>query len=836
MAFFVSVAGLLAVSCTDDRIDIDTPDDLGGCVTLHLSSVQTSSRAINGTEKDVNYENRLNDVWVFLFPTGALDDARPVLKQKIGVNYSHEVDGSNATTVTVRFNRDLIQDLFPEGNTAIAYVIANLPETTVIPDNATYGELKALPITGNFASDILPDSFVMDGYGEIKKEATSDAAQTRVTGDVHLKRSASKISLNVNVASEVEDAYGEKWTSRTDNMIVLIHNGVKNSQVQSTAFTPDPDIDYYSTELGNTERPARGFANNGDTDPEGFPFTVEKPFYSYPNSWGENSELMTYFTLIVQWQNGGAFRTCYYMVPVVSGQNYLTRNVSYRVNIKVNILGSTKPEEPLVLEDVSYRAVDWGSEAFDVQIDDFRYLVVDQNVFTMNNEGLLTIPFYSSHETVIKYELDTLNYYLYNTTAAGIEKTMAITNTQRNNSTTTSTAIPSYADVPGYQAQFGTTKNIYNDWIDNSIDPTTNTRTLYFQHELYQWNARSGNTNVSYGPYTSDANANSTLNNITNYQLPATLTAAYSRYRMTITIVHKDKIGQPDEAQYSEKFVIWQYPAMFIESQQNFYGGTSRTQRTPARGNMYVNGYQTQSANQVWYVAYGLGGDADNANPNQYVISVTQLSDKTYRIGDPRSKAINNLNTGNNGNVNWNGTAPANGWATAPGIENADTDNPTSTRKLSYYYPTDEATENQYLIAPSFRIASSYGVAFTMSKQDAQRRCASYQELQYPAGRWRLPTVGEIEYIMNLSSQDKIPALFTTGNNTYYWSAQGAVRAQLTNGKLTVMNNQTTAFVRCVYDEWYWGSSTIKTTKTQTYDGKTYPKYPFVWGDAEMKY
>ncbi len=73
-----------------------------------------------------------------------------------------------------------------------------------------------------------------------------------------------------------------------------------------------------------------------------------------------------------------------------------------------------------------------------------------------------------------------MNYYLFNTTAAGIEKTMAITNTQRNSSTTNSAQIPSYANVPGYQERLGTNKNIYNDFNENTEYSNTNTRSLYF--------------------------------------------------------------------------------------------------------------------------------------------------------------------------------------------------------------------------------------------------------------------------------------------------------------------------------------------------------------------
>ena len=831
-----AAALLLAASCSDDNMADPALVGNSGNITLKLTSMPTGTRATEAD--DTGNENLISDAIVCIFKAGASADTdRPLVRQTVNISERTQA------TVTMQVNKDKIDEIFPEGvDKAVIHVFANIPAASkaALSDDATLGELKALAVTSNFASRQQPSSFVMFGDSEIEiQRNVNNTSKDQVTGTVRLKRAASKIALNVRVADSVTDLADRVWTPVLTGMAVFINNGVGTSSVIPSNHTLSGTDYYYTSANASDEyQRGRGFARNNAVDPEtGYPYYLTSPFYTYPNQWTDNSEAMTYMTLLVPWQSEGSYKSCYYTVPVVREESQLVNNMSYRVNINVNILGNTAPDEPLELEDVSYRAVPWGLESFDVNISDYRYLVIDNNTYTMNNEGLINIPFYSSHETVIKYNVDTLNYFLFNTTAAGIEKEMTITNDQRRNSATTNADIPNYSGIPGYSEEFGTNRNIYNDWIDNNVDPSTNTRSLYFQHELYQWSAYSGNTAISYGPYTAQGNqtaearANASLNSITRYTLANTNTDAYSRYRMTITIVHKDKLGKPDEDQFSEKIVIWQYPPMYIESQQNFYGGTSRNQRTAVRGNMWINGSQNQTNTQNWYVTYGLGGDASNANPNEYVISVTQLSGGSYQIGDPRVSTINNLAN------NFTGNAPANGWATAPGIENASTDNPTTTRKLSYYYPTDQSANNTYTIAPKFRIASSYGVCFNMSYQEAQRRCASYQELQYPAGRWRIPTVGEIEYIMNLSGGDKIPTLFTlsTNNSTnYYWSAQGRIEARLTNGKLTVPTNTNgNAAVRCVYDEWDWEGSTIKTTATQTYDGETFAKYPFVWGDRQ---
>ena len=52
-------------------------------------------------------------------------------------------------------------------------------------------------------------------------------------------------------------------------------------------------------------------------------------------------------------------------------------------------------------------------------------------------------------------------------------------------------------------------------------------------------------------------------------------------------------------------------------------------------------------------------------------------------------------------------------------------------------------------------------------------RCAAYQEDGYPAGRWRLATYAELEFIAMLCAKDALPySLFGASD---YWSATGAL-------------------------------------------------------------
>ena len=124
------------------------------------------------------------------------------------------------------------------------------------------------------------------------------------------------------------------------------------------------------------------------------------------------------------------------------------------------------------------------------------------------------------------------------------------------------------------------------------------------------------------------------------------------------------------------------------------------------------------------------------------------------------------------------------------------------------YYPADpEGTRNT--IAPKLIIASSYGVVggnYFFDQKTAEKRCAAYQENGYPAGRWRVPTLAEITFMMTLSNMGFIPSLYNLGQNDEegYWCANGKVSGDSNRLPYLSDDTQDTA-VRCVYDAWYWG-------------------------------
>ncbi len=279
----------------------------------------------------------------------------------------------------------------------------------------------------------------------------------------------------------------------------------------------------------------------------------------------------------------------------------------------------------------------------------------------------------------------------------------------------------------------------------------------------------------------------------------------------TITLRHKGDGGDA----YSKTITVVQYPSIYIKADPNTGYNDRRNGQGDAsnRGN-YRSGYTYVNTTSYdfgddWYSTSGLY-NTGNANRNMYVITVKVLSKEGQVIGDPRVKATSTI-------TDFTGSASASGWVTAPALDG------TTPRKLSAGYLQAESGDRTLnMIAPVIRTASSFGATSQYGFDVATRRCAGYQEDGRPAGRWRLPTAAEIEFLVNLSAQGFIPILFgNDSGDTNYWSANGYCTVNNSSNTVTPHANDFSGsyYTRCVYDEWYWGEETLP------------DRTVFTWGD-----
>lgn len=387
---------------------------------------------------------------------------------------------------------------------------------------------------------------------------------------------------------------------------------------------------------------------------------------------------------------------------------------------------------------------------------------------------------------------------------------------------------------------------IYTCKVDN------NTHLITFSHPLVLWNEYINDGKFLYYPELKNSK----------------LRDQFSRIEISIKIQHAD---WKENDMFSEIIHITQYPGLYIEVSHDYgnpryQGNSSHTQNDTYNEYITVNGhhskinrgtYQWNNVNDAQMYSFA----RSNCNPNMYVIHTTQLSEDNpnYIIGDPRSLYYNCMLTGYEGKTsaipgdnnrynlfinstenvplgwevgqlfphygerfNWigygvmiAGLAPWYYYANIAYAQNVSQSGWQSSPKVQMqrYYPADEADGSGSkidFVAPTFRIASSFGKVRVNYLEPSRRRCAVYQEAGRPAGRWRLPTKSEIEYIARLSADGKIPILFGNSKDPEdkgtYWSANGKVDVSTYAGTVIFPGEGGASdyAARCVYDDWYW--------------------------------
>ena len=670
---------------------------------------------------------------------------------------------SGKVTLRLALDKDKGDALFPSGTASNCYVYAvvntgslvDLP-STVGADDTKISEIKKLPVLAEFGptqtsspyADAQED-FVMDGSAKLSMDENQN-----ITGTVELSRAAAKITFYVTEVKNVTDYDTDgvtvlgTWTAQTDRMEVCYRNTVNCGIIngKTTAAERNGNIKSYST---SQCRPLKAFTTSAGATA----WTHSLPFYSYYDNWDSSDDSDAPYLLVkIPWkyqsETAGStprYFTCYYAVPFNSITRVIDRNTWYKVSLSVSILGSGDPDNPTEITP-SYMVLPWGSNPVQTNADlkRYRYLLVDQNEYVMNNVDSLEIPFYSSHKVkLLSASLTKMNLNPSSTTYEPKSETVTFST---DSLIFDNDALPGKSTVTFYH-------HLVNDYSED-YDVTAYTLKFYFQHDS----------------------------------------------------------GDSEDKNFKDSVTVVQYPALYVVAELNSNctgnpdNGTSGSGNHSAYGYVYVNGQQ-KMANR-WSGGWDYVSDlstARNLDPYMYVVKVSSLPKGTgYIIGDPRTEDSTDLGTYNT--TNWRGQISY--WAAE-----ANDLYGTAKRRLATYYPADEdGNRVNNMIAPSFRIASSYGVVTTLSYDNAKKRCASYQEDGYPAGRWRVPTRAEIMYMVMLAKDGKIPVLLS--DNGWYW---GSDKKAYCPGNFDNPRSTPDSNVRCVYDEWYWKDTCTKTT--------------FTWGD-----
>ncbi len=815
---------MLCGGCSDAMEDIiDAPSE---SLTLRFYSAGAGTRAdIESSDASLN-ENLISNLAVAFYPSAASDS-----KNAVKFNLFKNLGATGKVERKIIISDEEVALLFgsteTSGATCRVYALANLSdeEIAALGKTPTVAAMKELRVSSEFDTQQVQESFVMSGDATVTYNIDASGKKTAV-GNVQLVRSAAKITLNIKLPESYEDpGTGNIWepiaSPATGAMRVLLNNGVKNSRV----LVPQEGYDFKDEDYFNitTADATYGFVDNRVNNSE-YPNKQKVPFYTYPNRWentpGERHR--TALTLIVPWHNTttNTYQTFYYRVPVTPAEmSGLVSNHSYQIDLNVGMLGSAMPETPVEITG-NYRVVDWARETIDVNIKDYRYLVVSPTTYRMDNTEDFTLNFYSSHPVEVDDITMTYQRFSYITETGNSEMGTVV-------------YFPTSKEVIDRSVTPDGIKMVeYSENITTA--PNSKQYSFSLKHKLEVWTPLDKDGIIV--PQTGYRNLSDTTNiqnSIQKYLRSDSPEPAYSPYTFKVTLRHKDN------PEFKASFTVVQYPAMYIQADKN-PGGEYRTSplSSSSFGYVFVNPEYTPAGRFIpayWTNSSDLGGvhgitsNATNKNPNMYVINLTALSGnyESYIIGDPRALNVNNNLVGNPGQLTAVASPTIQDWAVeAEALYNESNQK----RRLQWYYPTQEGSSTRNMIAPKIRVASSYGVCNNgTSTQNLRRRCASYQEQGFPAGRWRVPTYSEVEFIVKLSTKGIIPLLFTKGAT--YLTAQGFVRVEDDDkGSITLLTNTTSGSVRAVYDEWYWEKETNYVLQNNSSGG-----YDFTWGDMPMR-
>lgn len=819
---------VLLASCNDQLRETEGFDpEADYALELSVSCMSADTKAVEGPELwdgiEKYNENKVGRVDWYLFKSATdTDDA-------LAHGQVTATQEEGQTTATVVEALEMSQIMATAGtNTFYVYTIANLP-ASVEHDamGTTLAALKAVEVAAGFnnASFTAQDSFVMAGGDSVTLETKGltpvTCPLTRLASKVSLKMNVSPVVYEVKVTPTGGREYVQTWYPKLDDIQVYLSYANQKTTVEATPVSYNSNFfTYYRTGFvpeyaytGSTGDPSATVPSPTEVVPtwtnKEWKWNLSgSPFYSYPMEWTTESPQAPFLKIILKWTHypepfvgysedgkdiivehnnyGKNYGTAvnpdthefYYKVPLPG--NVLYSNDWYELTFNVDILGSTTDELPVELAG-QYSVVDWSDPHVDAggNLIQGRYLTTASEDYYMYGDNQIEIPVTSSHILT-----------------TGVDGVITKREIQYNGS-----------------------------WIDATSTTATGS-------SIYQLNTLRNRTTLDVTrPAGGDGRSAISFSNT----LRTTINDQLDLYPMRFTLLLQHSDGQGP----SKQIVVYQYPSIYVESRtggnamvDGYYGNVNGYRRNRYYSNWSENNYANYhlgtlqndasgNTEQGIYMPYGritnrkTGGTTPDSSYNLTILTVSSFAGspeytiadsrngqpsshtRSYILADPRQPSgYSTANYSSSGNLNQRPLVPYyNGSQNVEWGDNA-----------AKIMVGNRTTPNY--IAPKIIVASRWG-RMVSGSGDAQngyyaleRRCATYQEAGYPAGRWRLPTEAEVNFIANLQAKGLIGRLYE-GNG---WVA-GGFGVQISGNNVSIIQNGNT--VRCVYDAWYWGDQPV---------------------------
>lgn len=852
-----ATALLFTWGCTRENLGGQNGQD-GGLV-IRITCPDFPTKTVAGTDE----ENRVTKLEILVYENASA--ATPFISRSINVDSANQLDGTYEQTLS--FASDFSSDAEKVKN-AVVFAVANY--TGTLPTNQPLADVKALTLDENTSATFLSrtgtgtpgdpyvynvaatPTFVMTAQGSFTKGVGNEAI-----ANLPLKRKAAKLTLEVSFPATIT-------TTGTDTFF-----GDGSTPIATTTtWTPMTSGKNVRTYLVN----ARSNAVLGESYPgTNSLFTYEEnlitgsvsnAFYSYPIDLSavSGTEEEPYIKLIQPWryettieQDGHNVLVdqniveLYYKIMMPSSLSSLDANTFYRLNAELSVLGG-EASRPMVIMAEGISILDWGNVIGSGAVGDqlgmgtfteasFVLLPVDGAIIqqpdptkieyniTVEKGETFSFPFYATEEVEM-----TINEISFTKLTNGPE-----TGGKPNNIDTDDGAVTKILVTDGAKgADFDSEKKTswepdkpWTTWV--TLQNATNNKggTVSLNHSM----------DIS---YSSDDFA------ITPYVYQITLalkTKPTTKAVVTITqnplirvsqnlshanvFVNGSKYGDGSNTQTFQTVfasnAVYQYNGTPPTS-GTFYSTSNNPVNTPAEYNSFLGVIPKPAqlknvASTKYRFVFNVEPFSETDLITNPLIDITVSSDlgmiltKSGTGGGTGTLPITDSYHATNSAYVGNNTDNCIVKSSKTGTSGANNRNSTTyVNGINYKAPSLETSSRRF-VAPKFIVASSFGMSGGyLSFGQAFLRCATYQEDGYPAGRWRLPTEAEIQYVYSLVSRGYLPALF----NGKYWASSGRLYSRSTDSFTGTTTDAGTA--RCVYDLWYWDDGTVTET---TYTVKT---------------
>ena len=829
---------LLLGGCKPEKFETGLDDEDGIVLYFNAGSNVALTKAYTSSVTAYN-ENKISSVDIFFYPEGQGATTSNAVYSVIGRAVEQVAGKDSLYKTTVRLNATQTEAIFggTVDGTCKVFVIAN---ASLSYSDTSIPALKEKIIERDFSTQTIQGSFVMysrDGGSDTDEEGyTVTLSAGKASGKIPMLRVAAKAQLFFKVIESIEDPNTHlTWKPDLDHMKVYLVNGMKRTKINAPYSPANDGTDYFDY----TERDVTDYSLAAPGTPEktvydeiddagfsSYKYSCE-PFYSYPCSWKDIHEHATQYIIDVPWyidaEGAAPPASRYYQLSANLVDSWFLRNRYYRTFVEINTLGGADKIQSVDIQDCTYTITPWFTAGADVEsgvpvvgtFESQSYLVVEPTKIILNNENYAEFDYLSS-STLDANNTQVIEVRYYDYKNGGKEQIIRTASTNpsiSNDSKTNSNAI----SVDISQGKVRVTHNLYNNDGSQKIfveyyiklriqngDGLHEDVEIYQYPPLYVLMKNGDNAFVDgYFRHVKPAPFNYA------YEFTGNSWSAWAGYYKSVSYFQTPSTTTKDNYWYlgigtsatSNNIQNGYYAGLVMTPYGNLYSTTSSSNLS-----LYdITGVKLSAFTEQYHTYTAKVGDYSINNPRNYLTT----EEFEYRIGDPRT---DNSFTGNPKLVDYL-TGMGNSYTNYTNYRRYTSSNVYTeawgSRADQVKIGTTNHDDNN-IIAPYILISSSYlsqSSSYGVTFEQAQKRCATYQEGGYPAGRWRLPTEAEIMFVIERQKDNSINALFDIETAGGYWAASGYY---IEYGELyynTAANK--TGFSRCVYDAWYWGDDPV---------------------------